>query len=196
MPSPLDAAALDTLFRQARTHNAFSDREVTDETLRELYDLAKMGPTAFNTTPARFVFLKSPEAKARLAPHLSSANRAKPLGGGVQVIVAFDLGFADRLAELAPHNPGVAAFFDDPAVAHATAFRNGSLQGAYLIIAARALGLDAGPMSGFNPAGVDEAFFSGTTWKTNFLCNLGYGSGENLRERAPRLAFEDACQVL
>jgi len=196
MTEPLAAAALDTLFLTARTRNAFLDTPVPEALLRRLYDLAKWGPTSGNVTPARFVFLASDEAKARLAPHLSKSNRGKKLGGAVTAIVAYDLGFADKIPELFPHNPGSAAWFADPAVAQETAFRNGSLQGGYLILAARALGLDCGPMSGFDRAGVDAEFFAGTSWRSNFLCNIGYGSDENLYSRNPRLAFDDACRIL
>ena len=196
MTEPLNAAALDSLFRKARTRNAFLDTAVPEPLLRQLYDLMKWGPTSANVTPGRFVFLASEEAKARLAPHLSKSNRSKKLGGAVTVIIAYDLRFAEKVPELFPHNPGAADWFADPAIAQETAFRNGSLQGAYLILAARALGLDCGPMSGFDRAGVDEAFFAGTSWRSNFLCNIGYGSDENLYPRNPRLAFEDACQIL
>jgi nitroreductase len=196
MTEPLSASAQDQLFREARTRNAFSDKPVPEALIRELYELLKWGPTSGNVCPARFVFLTTPEAKARLAPLMSRANRSKDIGAAVQVIVAYDLKFADRIPELFPHNPGSAAWFADEAVAEETAFRNGSLQGAYLILAARALGLDAGPMSGFDRAGVDAEFFAGTSWRANFLCNLGYGTDEALFERLPRLSFEDACRVI
>jgi nitroreductase len=196
MTEPLSQAAQDQLFLEARTRNAFSDKPVPQALIRRLYELAKMGPTSGNVCPARFVFLTTPEAKARLAPLMSRTNRSKEIGAAIQVIVAYDLAFADKIPELFPHNPGSAAWFKDPAVAEETAFRNGSLQGAYLILAARALGLDAGPMSGFDRAGVDSEFFAGTSWRSNFLCNIGYGADEALFPRLPRLAFEDACQVL
>jgi 3-hydroxypropanoate dehydrogenase len=196
MTEPLDAHALDTLFREARTRNAFTDRPVPESLLREVYELAKWGPTAGNSTPARFVFLTTPEAKARLAPHLSKSNAAKSLGGAVQCIVAYDLAFPEKIPFLFPHNPGSAAWYKDADLAEETAFRNGSLQGAYLILACRALGLDCGPMSGFSKSGVDAEFFAGKAWRSNFLVNIGYGSDENLFARSPRLAFEEACQVL
>ncbi|HEX3701619.1 MAG TPA: malonic semialdehyde reductase [Phenylobacterium sp.] len=196
MTAPLSAAALDQLFLKARTRNAFSDKPVPQALLRGLYDVAKMGPTSGNVCPARFVFLTTPGAKARLAPLMSRTNRGKSIGAAVQVIVAYDLAFAETIPELFPHNPASAAWFDDPALAEETAFRNGSLQGAYLILAARALGLDCGPMSGFDRAGVDAEFFAGTPWRSNFLCNIGYGTDEALFGRLPRLAFEDACQIL
>lgn len=196
MTTSLTSAALDQLFRHARTANAWSAEPVAEALLRELYDLAKLGPTSANVSPARFVFLTTPQAKARLAPHLSSANRAKTLSAPVTVIVAYDLNFAERIPELFPHNPGARAWFADPEVEAVTAFRNGALQGAYLILAARALGLDCGPMSGFDHAGVDAEFFDGTRIVTNFLCNLGYAASEQGFERLPRLAFEDACQII
>lgn len=192
----LEPAALDTLFRSARTRNAFSDKPVPETLLREVYELAKWGPTSANVSPARFVFLTTPEAKARLAPHLSSANRGKTIRAAVQVIIAYDLDFARHVPRLFPQNPGAAAWFADPAMAEETAFRNGSLQGAYFMLAARALGLDCGPMSGFNRAAVDAEFFAGTSWRSNFVCNLGYGTEEALFPRLPRLDFEEACQVL
>lgn len=193
---PLSDQTLDQLFRSARTANAWTSRAVPTSLLRELYELAKLGPTSANLSPARFVFLATEEAKARLAPHLSSANRAKALTAPVNVVIAYDLDFAARAPELFPHNPGVGAWFSDPEVAAVTAIRNGSLQGAYLMLAARALGLDCGPMSGFNHAGVDAEFFAGRRVVTNFVCSLGYGSQVDLFPRLPRLAFEDACEVL
>jgi nitroreductase len=156
----------------------------------------KWGPTSANLSPGRFVFLTTEAAKARLAPHLSSSNRAKAQSAPVVAIVAYDLKFAEQAPTLFPHSPGVKDWFGDPAVAEETALRNGSLQGGYLMLAARALGLDCGPMSGFDKAGVDETFFAGSSWKTNFICNLGYGSEENLFERLPRLPFEAACRIL
>lgn len=193
---PLADEALDQLFRSARTANAWTPRPVSHALVRQLYDLTKLGPTSANVSPARFVFLTTPEAKARLAPHLSSANRAKALSAPVNVVIAYDLDFAARAPELFPHNPGVAAWFADPEVAAVTAIRNGSLQGAYLMLAARALGLDCGPMSGFNHAGVDAEFFTGRRWVTNFICSLGYASQGDIFPRLPRLAFEDACELL
>ncbi|WP_411288168.1 malonic semialdehyde reductase [Phenylobacterium sp.] len=196
MTESLDDTALDRLFRTARTRNGWTDRPVAEALLRQVYDLAKMGPTSANVSPARFVFVASAAAKARLAPHLSNTNRPKALAAPVCAIVAFDLDFAQRIPELFPNNPGAQAWFADPKVAEVTAFRNGSLQGAYLMLAARALGLDCGPMSGFSQSGLDAEFFAGTSWRSNFLCSLGYGSDENLFPRNPRLAFEDACRVL
>lgn len=196
MTERLAEAGLDRLFRTARTRNGWRSDPVPEVLLRELYDLARLGPTASNVGPARFVFLTSEEGKARLSPYLSSGNRAKSLAAPVNIIVAYDLEFAEKIPELFPHNPGSAAWFKDPVVAEETAFRNGSLQGAYLILAARALGLDAGPMSGFDKVGVDAAFFAGSAWRSNFICNLGYGTDENLFDRLPRLSFESACKIL
>lgn len=196
MTEPLDAVALDTLFRLARTRNAFTDKPVPEALLREAYELGRWPPTAGNTSPARFVFLTTPEAKARLLPLLSKSNAAKRLGAAVQCIVAYDLNFAEKIPFLFPHNPGSAAWYKDAALAEETAFRNGTLQGAYLILALRAVGLDCGPMSGFSRPGVDAEFFPGTPWRSNFLINIGYGSDENLFARSPRLAFDEACQVL
>lgn len=189
-------AELDQLFRTARTRNAWRPEPVSEAVLRELYELLKWGPTSANLTPGRFLFLASEAAKARIAPFLSSNNRAKSLTAPVIAIIAYDLAFAEHAPRLFPHAPGVKDWFGDPAVAHETALRNGSLQGAYLIMAARSLGLDCGPMSGFDAKGVDAEFFAGTTWRSNFLCNLGYGSDEHLHARLPRLSFEEACRVL
>ena len=193
---PLPETALNQLFTDARTRNAWSDRPVSDDLLRRLYDLTKFGPTAVNATPARFVFITSPEARARLAPHMSEANRAKTLQAPVNVIIAQDLAFAETLPVLFPHAPGAKDWFADPAAARETAFRNASLQGGYFLLAARALGLDVGPMSGFDAAGVKAEFFAGTTVEPNFIVNLGYGSDENLFPRSPRLAFEEAVTIL
>jgi nitroreductase len=197
MPDRLSDPALDQLFRTARTRNGWRPEAVAEALIREIYDLTKLGPTSSNCCPGRFLFLTSAEAKARLAPLMSSGNRPKTLAAPVNVILAYDLNFAEKLAFLAPHNPNAASWFtSSPALAQETAFRNGSLQGAYLMLAARALGLDCGPMSGFNMDGVNKEFFAGTTWTANFVCNIGKGSEENLFPRNPRLAFEEACQIL
>jgi 3-hydroxypropanoate dehydrogenase len=189
----LDDAALRQLFLEARTHRAWQPREVPEAVLRELVDLMKMGPTASNTLPARLVFVKSGAAKQKLLPHLSEGNRDKTTKAPVCAIVGYDLKFYQRLpAGMAP----VDGFADAPERALTAALRNGSLQGAYLILAARALGLDAGPMSGFDNAGVDSAFFAGTDVKSNFLCNLGYGDPAGLRPRGPRFAFDEIAQIL
>lgn len=193
---PLPETALDQLFTAARTRNAWSDRPVPEAMLRRLYDLTKFGPTAVNATPARFVFVTSAEAKARLASLMSEANRAKTLQAPVNVIIGHDLAFADTLPVLFPHAPGAKDWFADPAAARETAFRNASLQGGYFLLAARALGLDVGPMSGFDAEGVKAAFFAGTTVEPNFIVNLGYGTDENLFPRSPRLGFEEAAEIL
>ena len=195
MSAILADAALDQLFRTARTQNAFQDRPVEDSQLHALYELLKWGPTAANSTPARFVFVKSAEAKQKLAPALSEGNRAKTLAAPVTVIVGFDLDFHEKLPYLFPHTDAK-AWFDGPREGrHEGAFRNGSLQGAYLMMAARALGLDAGPMSGFDSAKVDEAFFAGTAIKSNFLVNLGYGDPAGVFPRLPRLSFDEAARI-
>jgi len=192
----LDDRALDRLFREARTHNKWTDRQVSDDKLRELYDLLKFAPTSANASPARFIFVRTPEGKAKLKPALSAGNLEKTMTAPVTVIVAHDLHFYDKLPELFPHAPDAKNWFTGSySFAEQTAFRNGSLQGAYLILAARAVGLDAGPMSGFDNAKVDEVFLAGTNWKSNFLVNLGYGDAEGLFPRNPRLSFEDAARL-
>ena len=193
---PLSDAALAQLFTEARTRNAWSDRPVPEDLLRKLYDLTKFGPTAVNATPARFVFLTSPEARARLAPHMAEANRAKTLQAPVNVIIGQDIDFHETLPTLFPHAPGARDWFADEAGRRETAFRNASLQGGYFLLAARALGLDVGPMSGFDAAGVKAEFFAGTTVEPNFIVNLGYGTDENLFPRSPRLGFEEAASIL
>lgn len=195
MSDVLADAALDQLFRAARTQNAFQDRPVEDSQLRALYDLLKWGPTAANATPARFVFVKSAEAKQKLAPALSEGNLAKTMAAPVTVIVGYDEDFHEKLPYLFPHTDAK-SWFDGPREGrHEAAFRNGSLQGAYLMLAARALGLDAGPMSGFDNAKVDEAFFAGTAIKSNFLVNLGYGDPAGVFPRLPRLSFDEAARI-
>lgn len=191
----LDDRALDTLFRKARTFNGFDGRPVTDATLHALYDLLKWGPTSANSCPARFVFVRSPEAKAMLAPALSPGNHDKTVAAPCTVIVAYDLAFYDALPRLFPHTDAVSWFAGKPDVIQSTAFRGGTLQGAYLILAARALGLDCGPMSGFDNAKVDAAFFPGTAIRSNFLVNLGYGDPAKVFPRNPRLAFDEACRI-
>src|SRR5437762_12887350 len=207
----IDDAALDVLFRQARTFTAWQSRPVTDDTLRSLYDILKWAPTSANASPARFAFLRSPEAKQRLRPALAPLNVEKTMTAPVTVIVAYDVKFYEQLPKLFPHGPGMAALFaGNPEHSDATARRNSSLQGAYLILAARALGLDCGPMSGFDQAKVDEEFFAAGKpcfgcdqeffpeghVKTNFLCNLGYGDPSALHPRLPRLPFGEACSLL
>lgn len=192
----LDGQALDHLFRTARTHNELGG-EVGDDTLRQLYDLLKWGPTSANMSPARFVFVKSPEAKARLAPTLSEGNFAKSMAAPVTVIVAHDLAFYDKLPYLFPHTDARSWFSGaDEATLQTAALRNGSMQAAYLILAARALGLDTGPMSGFDNAGVDAEFFAGTRIQSNILVNLGHGDPAKLFPRSPRLPFDEAAQIL
>jgi len=188
--------ALDQLFTKARTRNGWSDQAIPEPVLRELYDLVKFGPTAANTTPARFVFLQSPEAKARLAALSSGSNGPKILQAPVTVIVGYDLDFPETLDRLFPNAPGAKHWFGDPVAKEVAALRNSSLQGGYFILAARALGLDVGPMSGFDNAGVDKEFFAGTNIKSNFIASIGYGTEENLFPRNPRLAFEEATKIL
>lgn len=193
----LDNAALDVLFRSARTHNGWQTRPVTDEQLQQIYDLMKMGPTSANCSPARLVFIRSAEAKARLKPALSAGNMDKTMAAPVTAIIAYDLKFFDKLPKLFPHNPGARDWFaNDPKAAEVAAFRNGSLQGAYFMLAARSVGLDCGPMSGFDNARLDAEFFPDGSVKSNFLCNLGYGDPAKLFPRSPRLDFAEACQVL
>jgi 3-hydroxypropanoate dehydrogenase len=189
-------AALDQIFRTARTHNAFSGT-VTDDDLRAIYDLAKMGPTTANSQPARFVFLRSPAAKERLRPALSHGNLEKTMAAPVTVIIAYDMEFYEKLPKTFPHTDA-RPWFVGKSAAHitTTALRNGSLGGAYLIIAARALGWDTGPMSGFDHAKIDAEFFPDGKWKSNFLCNLGRGDTTKVFGRNPRLDFDEACKLL
>ena len=195
MSDLLNAAALDQLFRTARTQNAFLDTPVSEDLLRELYDLVKWGPTAANASPARFVFVTTAEGKEKLKPALSEGNAAKTLAAPVTAIIGFDEDFHEKLPYLFPH-ADAKSWFDGPRTARTeSAFRNSSLQGAYLILAARALGLDAGPMSGFDNAKVDAAFFAGTPIKSNFLVNLGYGDPAGLFPRLPRLSFDEAARI-
>ena len=191
----LDDAALDTLFRTARTYYSWNDAPVTDDDLRRLYDLAILGPTSANAEPARFVACRTREAKERLAACVSAANAPKVRAAPVTVIVGMDLAFHDRLPELFPRADARSWFAGDDAAIRATAFRNSSLQGAYLLLAARALGFDCGPMSGFDHAAVDAAFFAGTTVEANFLCSIGYGTSEGLFPRLPRLGFDEAFRL-
>ena len=196
MSARLDNASLDQLFRAARTQNGWKNEPLPENTLRELYDLLKYAPTAANSSPARFVFVTSEEAKEKLASVASGANQAKIKAAPATVIIGYDLDFAESLPTLFPHAPGMKAIFSAPAIAEPTAFRNGSLQGAYLILAARSLGLDCGPMSGFDNGKVDALFFPDTRIRSNFICSIGHGSGEGVFERLPRLSFEDACRIV
>jgi 3-hydroxypropanoate dehydrogenase len=196
MSQPLNDQALDQVFRTARSVNFWTKDKVSDDLLRQVYDLAKFGATSANASPARFVFVSTPQAKARLEPLLSEGNRAKSMAAPVTVIIGHDLNFAEQMPKLFPSNPDARHWFSAPGVTETTAMRNGTLQGAYLMLAARMLGLDCGPMSGFDNAGIDAEFFAGTQIKSNFLCNLGYGSDENVFPRSPRLDFEEACQIV
>jgi 3-hydroxypropanoate dehydrogenase len=189
----LGPAALQRLFLAARTRNAWQAKPVGDALIRELYELARWGPTAANTTPARFAFVRSAAAKERLKPHLASGNVDKVMSAPCCVIIAYDTRFHDLLPKLFPSRDMRAAFAGNEALIAETAQRNSSLQGAYLIVAARALGLDCGPMSGFNAATLDAEFFPDGRWKSNFLCAIGYGSDVNLYPRNPRLDFAEAC---
>ncbi|MGD9785356.1 MAG: malonic semialdehyde reductase [Hyphomicrobiaceae bacterium] len=196
MTKPLDTSALETLFLTARTHNAWQDRDVSDDMLRQLVDILKMGPTSANCSPARIVFVKSKDAKLRLKPHLSGNNADKTMFAPVCAIIGQDMEFYEQLPKLFPHADARSWFAGDPAKIEETAFRNSTLQGAYLILAARALGLDCGPMSGFDPKGVDNAFFKGTKVRSNFLCNLGYGDPSALFPRSPRFAFDEMASIV
>ena len=197
MSSKLDDKSLDIIFREARTHNAWTDKQVSDETLMALYDLMKWGPTSANCSPARIVFVKSKEAKEKLATVLSEGNLKKSMQAPVTAVIGYDVEFYERLPELFPHAPEAKTWFNwSKEWAEQTAFRNGSLQGAYFMIAARSLGLDCGPMSGFDMKKADELYFAGTTVKVNFLCNLGYGDPAGLFGRSPRLPFDDACKIV
>ena len=188
--------ALRRAFLDARTQNAWLPGDVPDDVLHKLIDIVEMGPTSANCLPARFVFVKSKEAKERLAPLLSEGNRAKTMQAPVCAIIGYDLEFYEHLPRLFPHKDMKSSYAGKPEKIHETAFRNGTLQGAYLIVAARLLGLDCGPMSGFDNAGVDKEFFAGTEVKSNFLCNLGYADSSGLRPRGPRFAFDDMAKIL
>ena len=198
MHPKLDGPALDILFRAARTRNDWSPEAVSDAQIRELYELFKWGPTSANSSPARFIWVRSPEGKAKLSALASEANRAKILAAPVTVIIGYDLDFGEQMPKLFPARGEAmkANFASNPVASETAAFRNGSLQGAYLIVAARALGLDCGPMSGFDNAKVDAEFFKGTQVKSNFVCNLGYGDPSKLYPRSPRLTFNEACKIV
>jgi 3-hydroxypropanoate dehydrogenase len=196
MTGRLDDTALDQLFRSARSHNRWLDKPVDEDLLRQLYDLMKMGPTGANSCPARLVFVRSHEAKERLRPALMEGNVEKTMAAPVTVILAHDLRFYDLLPRLFPHTDARSWYAGDPSGAERTAFLNGTLQGAYLIMAARALGLDAGPMSGFDHAMVDAEFFPDGRYKSNFLINLGYGDDAGLYPRLPRLDFDEVASIV
>ncbi|MGE3747470.1 MAG: malonic semialdehyde reductase [Sphingomonadaceae bacterium] len=195
MGQPLPDASLDQLFRTARTYNGFLDTPVTEVELRAIYELVKMGPTSANCQPLRIVWCVSQEAKEKLGGFASSANKAKILAAPVTAILGMDMAFYEKLPQLFPHTDARSWFTSSPALAEATAFRNSSLQGAYFIMAARTLGLDTGPMSGFDNAAVDEAFFAGTTIKSNFISTLGHGDPASIFERLPRPAFEEMNSI-
>ncbi|GGC50367.1 malonic semialdehyde reductase [Chelatococcus reniformis] len=195
-PGQLDEAALDLVFRNARTHNGWLDKPVPEALLRQAVDLAKMGPTSANASPLRLVFVRSPEAKERLRPALSAGNLEKTMAAPVTAIVAYDTQFHELLPRLFPHADARAWFAGNAALIEETAFRNGSLQGAYLILALRAVGLDTGAMSGFDKAQVDAAFFAGTSAKSNFLVNIGYGDESKLFARSPRLDYDEIATTL
>lgn len=192
----LDQNSLDILFNDARTYNYFSDKPVDDALLRKVYDLAKMGPTSANCLPMRIVFVKSAEAKAKLKPCLMEGNQEKTMRAPVCAIIGMDMEFYNKLPVLFPHTDAKSWFVGKPDYIASTAFRNSSLQGAYFLLAARALGLDCGPMSGFNENKVNEIFFKNTQYKANFLINLGYGTEKDLHPRNPRLNFDDVCEVV
>ena len=192
---PLDQSALAQLFTEARSHNGWLDQPVPDSLLEAIYNLTKMGPTSANCSPARFVFVRTRQGKELLKPCLSSGNLEKTMSAPVTVIVAYDSRFYDALPELFPHADARSWFTGSPEMIYETAFRNSAMQAAYFIMAARSLGLDTGPMSGFDPGKVNEAFFAGTTWKVNLLINLGYGNPEKLYGRLPRLEFDNACRL-
>lgn len=192
----LSEEALEQILSKARTHSVWLPEPVSDDLLAEIYNLMKWGPTSANSSPARIVFVKSPAAKEKLLPCMAEGNVEKTKTAPVTAIIAQDMEFYEKLPKLFPFADARSWFAGNKSFAESTAFRNSSLQGAYFMIAARALGLDCGPMSGFDNARVDEAFFQGSSWKSNFICNLGYGDWSKLRPRAPRLEFNEACKIL
>lgn len=196
MTATLSDDALNQLFLKARTHNAWQKRDVSDDTLRHVVDLMKMGPTSVNCSPVRITFVKSAEAKARLKPHLMEGNVEKTMLAPVTAIVATDYRFYEHLPKLFPHADAKSWFVGNKEFADLSAYRNGTLQGGYFILAARSVGLDCGPMSGFNNAGVDAEFFQGTEFKSNFLCNLGYGDPAGLHPRSPRFTFDEIARII
>jgi 3-hydroxypropanoate dehydrogenase len=196
MARPVDDHSLDQLFRDARSHGAWTDAAVTETDMRAIYELTKFGPTSANCSPARFLWIASAEAKARLKPYLSAVNTEKVMLAPVTVIIGYDLDFARELPRLFSKTPTAKDWFAEPAVAQITAFRNGTLQGGYFIMAVRALGFDCGAMSGFDNAGVDQEFFAGTNIKSNFLCSIGRGDPAKLPPRDVRLSFDEAGRIL
>ncbi len=195
MNTAISAASIQQLFTEARTHHGWLNKDVPDELLREVYDLAKWGPTSANSLPMRIVFVKSKSAKEKLMPSLMGSNVGQVQAAPVTAIIAYDQKFYDLLPKLFPAFDMRPMFANNPSHSEQTALRNSSLQGAYFILAARALGLDAGPMSGFDNAKVDQAFFQNSSWKSNFLCNIGYGDAAKLHPRGPRLGFDEACLI-
>src|SRR5580658_10318428 len=195
MNTPISISSIQQLFTEARTHHAWQDKEVADGLLHEIYDLAKWGPTSANSSPMRIVFVKSKSAKEKLMPALMGGNIEQVRAAPVTAVVAYGQRFYDHLPTLFPAFDMRPMFVANPSMSEQTAFRNSSLQGAYLILAARALGLDAGPMSGFDNAKVDAAFFENSSWKSNFICNIGYGDAAKLHPRGPRLSFDEACLI-
>lgn len=194
--NPVSSEATAQLFDRARTHRAWLDEPVSDDLLRRVYELAKWGPTSANTGPLRIIFVRSAAAKHKLLSVVAEQNRDKARTAPATAILAYDLAFHDHLPRLFPHADMRTMFVGNPALAETTAFRNGTLQAAYFMLAARSQGLDVGPMSGFDNARCDEAFLAGTTWRSNFLCNLGHGDGATLLPRLPRLDFDDVCKII
>ena len=195
MNTPISPSSIQQLFTAARTHHAWLDKPVADELLQEVYDLTKWGPTSANASPLRIVFVKSKSAKEKLLPAIAGPNVAQVLAAPMTAIIAYDQKFYDRLPTLFPAYDMRPMFVSNPSLSEQTAFRNSALQGAYFILAVRALGLDAGPMPGFDNAKVDQAFFEKSSWKSNFLCNIGYGDAAKLHPRGPRLGFDEACII-
>ena len=189
-------AALDLIFRDARTHNGWEDRPVSETLMQAVYDLMKWGPTSANCSPARFVFVASEAGRERLKPCLAEGNVAMTMAARCTVLIGQDMEFYEKLPTLFPHTDAKSWFVGNDDLIAETAFRNSTLQGAYFMIAARALGLDCGAMSGFDKAAIDKEFFAGTSVKSNFLCNIGYGTEENLFPRSPRMPFEEACSIV
>ena len=196
MTHAINDEARDRIFRTARSQNKWFDKPVSVAHLMAIYDLMRWGPTSANVSPARFLFLISKESKERLKPLLLPGNVEKVMTSAATAIIGYDLDFPEHIPRLFPHNPGAKDWFNDPTLRETTAFRNGTLQGAYFIIAARALGVDCGPMSGFNNAAVDKEFFAGTRVKSNFLCAIGHGDPSGVFTRSPRLSFDEACKIL
>lgn len=194
--SKLSDDGLDVIFREARTYNGWKDQDISEQTLKDLYDILKYGPTSANCSPARFKFVKSKEAKEKLKPCLAEGNVEKTMSAPVTVIIGYDMEFYEKLPELFPHTDARSWFVGNDELIKETAFRNGVLQGGYLIMAARALGLDTGPMSGFDADKTTKEFFDGTTIKADWLCNLGYGDESSIFERSPRLSFDEACEII